>query len=633
MVTNEVVEFLGQVAPFKFLDTKVLRAAAKKVLMEFYPKGSLILAQSDPSPYLYVIKKGGVKVFIKSGSEEVIVDYRSEGDSFGFISLYSGERSRTNIVAIDDTICYLIDKETFNKLKDANPAFAEFFLESYLNKYSGRAFVEMYQKDIICRAGMSSHPAVTVGDIVSRKTITAPPEISIQAAARTMSEYNISSLVVVNNDGYPVGIVTDRDLRDKVIAKGKDMRQPVGDVMSTDLRTVQAKDYSFEALLKMIRHNIHHLLVMDGEKLKGMLTNHDLMMLSGTSPVTIAREIESVESIDELYVMNCEINQLVTMLIKEGTHASDIARIISELNDRLVKKVIEIELKELGKPPVPFCWVVFGSEGRKEQTCKTDQDNALIYADPASKEQEVEVMYYFAELSRRVNDGLIKSGFPPCPANYMASNPKWCQPLHVWKRYFTDWITSAIPEALLLSTIFFDFRPVDGDFDLAEELRAHLTHTLGKENFFLTQMSSMIGSTRPPLGFFKSFVVEKSGEHKNHLNLKTSGLALLVDIIRLFSLEKGVKETATLDRIIALQGRHEMLDEYSHELKESFEFLMLLRLVHQYEQCRLGEEIDNFIDPNKLSLIEKQTLKEVFYLISKLQDQIEQRYRLGAVSR
>jgi CBS domain-containing protein len=426
--------------------------------------------------------------------------------------------------------------------------------------------------------------------------------------------------------------VTDRDLREKVVAAGVSVEGPLRDIMTTSLVTIEVGEFCFEALLKMIRHSIHHLLVMDKDTLKGIVTNHDLMMLQGLSPITIAREIESRQNIECLIPISSEISSMVGLLLKEGTKASNISRIITELNERLVQRIIEIDLNEHGPPPVPFCWIVFGSEGRKEQTFKTDQDNALIYADPETPELEKEAAEYFQEFALRIINALVKCGFPKCPANYMASNPKWNQPLRVWKRNFTEWITSSTPESILLSAIFFDFRPVYGDLDLGEILRRHLNQKLEQERFFLARMAATVVDNRPPLGFFKTFVVEKSGEHKDQLNLKISALALIVDIVRLFSLERGVSETSTLERIEALRGQHGLTDEFGLELEQSFEFIMLLRVLRQFEQIELGSEPDNFINPNELNTLEKQTLKEIFQLISRVQDLIDQRYRLGTVS-
>jgi len=633
LILSDVVEFLEKVPPFQFLKKGTLQMIASKVSMEYYPKGTEILVQSGPpSEHLYIVQKGGVKIFVRSGTDDIIIDYRNEGDSFGFVSLYSGDKSRTNVVAADDTICYLIDKETFLKLHDAYPAFAEYFLRSYLGKYVDTTFRELYDKGFLYRSGNTLPFTTPVGDIATQRLITVSPERSIQAAARLMAERKISSLVVVDEERKPLGIVTDRDLREKVVAAGVSVEGPLRDIMTTSLVTIEVGEFCFEALLKMIRHSIHHLLVMDKDTLKGIVTNHDLMMLQGLSPITIAREIESRQNIECLIPISSEISSMVGLLLKEGTKASNISRIITELNERLVQRIIEIDLNEHGPPPVPFCWIVFGSEGRKEQTFKTDQDNALIYADPETPELEKEAAEYFQEFALRINNALVKCGFPKCPANYMASNPKWNQPLRVWKRNFTEWITSSTPESILLSAIFFDFRPVYGDLDLGEILRRHLNQKLEQERFFLARMAATVVDNRPPLGFFKTFVVEKSGEHKDQLNLKISALALIVDIVRLFSLERGVSETSTLERIEALRGQHGLTDEFGLELEQSFEFIMLLRVLRQFEQIELGSEPDNFINPNELNTLEKQTLKEIFQLISRVQDLIDQRYRLGTVS-
>jgi len=633
LIINDVVGFLEKVPPFQFLDKSTLRTVAGKVSMEFYPKGTEILSQSGPpSDYLQIIQKGGVKVSVKSGNDEIVIDYRSEGDSFGFVSLYSGDRSRTSVVAVEDTICYLMDKETFYKLHDSYPAFAEYFLKSYLGKYVDKTFGEMYDKCFIYNTGNRLSFTTSVGDVATKRLITASPDITIQDAAKTMAKHRISSLVIVGEKRTPVGIVTDRDMREKVVATGKAVTDPVKDIMSSSLVNIEAREYCFEALLKMIRYGIHHLLVTDEGNLKGIVSNHDLMILQGTSPTAIAREIESRQNIECLIPISSEIGNLVALLLKEGVKASNIARVITELNDRLVKKIIEIEIRTLGPPPLPFCWIVFGSEGRKEQTFKTDQDNALIYADPETKEEEETASEYFTEFTKRVNSALVKCGFPPCPAGYMASNQKWCQPLKVWKRQFTEWITTSTPDAILLSVIFFDFRPVHGDLSLAGALKNHLFQKLEQERFFLARMGATIVDNRPPLGFFRTFVVEKSGEHKDKLNIKISAISLLVDIVRLFSLEKGIVETSTLDRINALKGRHGLIDEFAHELEQSFEFMMLLRMLNQLEQIERGKEPDNFINPNELSTLEKQTLREVFQLISRIQDLIDRRYRLGTVS-
>lgn len=634
MNVEDIIEFLRNVSPFQDLDEASLKDLAEGVSMEFYPKGSAILHQDGPaSEYLRIVKKGSVKVFIRSGrDDELSIDTRGEGDTFGFLSLVSGDKARANVVALKDTTCYLIGKAAIVKLLETYPAFAEYFLVSYLNKYIDKTYKEIHKRSLLYGGGDRLLFTTPVGDLITREAITASQEISIKDAAEVMSENRISSLVILDSDGVPVGVVTDRDLRDKVVSKGRSVLDPIKSIMSISLIKTEAKDYCFEAILNMIRYNIHHLLVIDNGKLRGVITNHDLMMLQGTSPISIARELEAQQSIGGLVPASKKINKVVELLMKEGAKASNITRIITEINDRLLRKILEITEKKLGAPPLNYCWISFGSEGRKEQTFKTDQDNAIIYEDPETPEKEGEAKRYFSAFTLLVRDSLLKCGFPPCPADYMASNPQWCQPLKVWKKYFSRWISSPSPEALLKSLIFFDFRPLYGEMRLAEDLRSHLAGSLKGQNIFLAQMASVITKNRPPLGFFRTFIVEKSGEHKNELDLKHSGIGPLVDIARFFALETGLPETSTLERIEALKHRHSVIKELSEDLEQAFEFITLLRIQHQMDQANKSLPADNFINLDALSNLEKKYLKESFHMIAKIQDIIVEQYKPGMVA-
>jgi len=332
-------------------------------------------------------------------------------------------------------------------------------------------------------------------------------------------------------------------------------------------------------------------------------------------------------TMDGLIPVSKKINKIVGLLLKEGAKADNITRVITEINGRLISKIMEFAEKKYGQPPVQYSLIGFGSEGRKEQTFKTDQDNGIIYANPSTSTEAEEAKNYFSDFTSFVTESLIKCGFPPCPAGYMASNPLWCQPLKVWKKYFSEWIHTPTADAMLKSLIIFDFRPLYGDFELAEQLRNFLFTMLEGERVFHGHMANKIIQNRPPIGFLRSFVVEKSGDHKDKLNLKIKGVAPLVDIVRLFSLERGIKETSTLERINALKDKHTIVKEYADELDHAFDFIMLLRIHHQFEQIEAGKEPDNFINPNALSNLEKKTIKDAFHLISRIQDLIIERYR------
>jgi CBS domain-containing protein len=629
MIQTEVIQFLQKVPPFQFLDDASLSMVVKNLSMEFYPKGSVILKQDSPaSDTLKIIKKGGVRVSVKSkNGEDVIIDYRGEGDTFGLVSLMSKDRQKTTIVAVDDTICYLLNKEIVYRLIDEHPSVTEYLLQSHFTKYIDKTYGEMHSKSLFY--GSSDHLLFTtlIGDIATKEVVTVDENTSIRDAAREMAKQKISSIIIVDRNGVPAGIITDRDLREKVVARGRDVDGPVKDIMNLPLIRVDAKDFCFEAVLKMIKHNIHHIVVIKEGTLRGVLTNHDLMMLQGTSPLSFAKDLESQQSIEGLVPVSGKINRVVGLLLKEGARAGNITRILTELNDRLVRKVMEVAEAKFGRPPVPYCWIALGSEGRKEQTFKTDQDNAIIYQDPETPAQEESAKRYFTEFSAFVQESLLRCGFPMCPAQYMASNPRWCQPLRTWKKYFSSWIAEPIPDAVLHALIFFDFRPVYGEMALAEALREHLFTHLRDQQVFLGYLANITIQNRPPVGFFKTFVVEKSGEHKDELNLKVKGIAPLVDIVRLFALEKGVWETSTLERIESLRTRHTVVEELADELKHAFEFIMLLRIHNQFGQIEAGRIPDNFINPSRLSNLEKRTIKDAFSLITKLQDHIVEKYK------
>ncbi len=629
MILEDVVAFLKKVPPFQFLDEENLQIVARNLSLEFYPKDMVILRQDGPpSDSLRIIKKGGVKVsMVSEDGGEVVIDYRSEGDTFGFLSLVGKDRVRSNITAVDDTICYLLGKEMLLKLLDSQLSFTEYFLKSHITRYIDRTYSEMQDKSMFVGGSDRLLFTTQVGDMAIKDVVSTQEETTIREASQIMSEKRISSIVIMNASNLPSGIVTDRDLREKVVAKGRDVSEPVRNIMSATLIRVDARDYCFEAVLKMIKYNIHHVLVIRDGRLAGVITNHDLMMLQGTSPLSLTKDIESQQTIEGLVPVSKKINSIVGLLLKEGARASNITKIITEINDRLVRKVLECTERKHGKPPVPYCWIAFGSEGRKEQTFKTDQDNAIVYADPADEKEAEAAKKYFPAFAESVRDGLLRCGFPPCPANYMGSNPQWCQPLKVWKKYFTSWISTPTPEAVIHALAVFDFRPMYGEASLAELLRDYLNFSLKDQKVFLGYLANMAIKNSPPIGFLKSFVVEKDGAHKDELNLKIKGLAPLIDIVRLFALERGVKETSTLERIETLRSRHTIVEEYADDFEHAFEFIMLLRIHHQYQQISGGQEPDNFINPNRLSNLEKRSIKEAFQLISKIQDMIIERYK------
>lgn len=629
-VIEEVIEFLKTVPPFQFLEEEDLYAIAPHLNMEFYPRETVILQEDGPpGNALRIIKKGAVEVSFKDASgQKVVVDVRGEGETFGIWSIIEGKQ-KTTIKAIEDTICYSLPKDKVKHLLDTNAVFTEFFLKSHIIKYLDHVLKERLARGA-SRAELERAIFTTpVHNIASTDLVTVNENTTIKDAARLMSRKKVSSLIILDDEGLPVGIVTDRDLREKVVAKGRNIDEPVKNIMSYPLIGIEARQYCYEAIMQMIRHNIHHLIVVKDGHLYGMLTNHDIMLLQGASPVSIAQEIRNQRDIDGLASVSKKINELIGLLIKEEARARNITRIISEVNDSLVRRVLEIAEKRYGSPPVPYCFIVYGSEGRKEQTFRTDQDNGIIYKDPEGQSQKKEAEEYFKEFSEFVKESLIRCGFAPCPGDYMVSNPQWRQGLSEWKRYFSGWLNTPTPKAILRSVILFDFRGVYGDLSLAEELKEFLLANLKGKDIFLLHMAKLTVNVKPPLGFFRTFVVEKSGEHKDELNLKFRLIAPMINIARLYALEAAIPETATVDRIERLKEINPVMKDMGDELLEAFEFVMTLRLHHQYEQILKGQQPDNYINPDSLTNLEKKTLKDACQVIGRFQDIIEQHYLLG----
>lgn len=630
IVIQEVIDFLLKVPPFQFLDEKSLKSITKDVSMEFYPKGTTILHHGGPmGKYINIIKKGAVKISVGfTNAEEVVIDYRSDGDLIGYLSVFGAQKSRANVVAIEDTICYLLKVDIIIELIKNNPNIRDFFQQSFLDIFLDKAYEKIYKKSLPYSVGGNIFFTTPIEAFATKNVITASQDISIQNAASLMSLKKISSIVLVDSNDMPIGIVTDRDLRDKVVAKGRNVSEPIKNIMNPPIIRAEAKEYGFEALLKMLRHNVHHVLIVKDGILTGIITNHDLMLLQGTSPIALVKDIETQQTVEGLAPLSKGVDNIVGVFLNENVKASNIGKVIAEINDRILKKILEIAEQKYGTPPVPYCWIIFGSEGRKEQTFKTDQDNALIYRDPVSEKEEEDIKAYFTEFTLFVKESLLRCGFPPCPAGFMASNPRWCQPLKVWKRNFSKWISVPSSEAILNSVIFLDFRPVYGDFSLAELLRDYIFYSLREQRDFFYFLAEMTIKNIPPLGFLKTFVVEKSGEHKDQLDLKTKGIAPIVDIARLFAMEMRLRETSTLERIDALKDKVKIIQDHGDELKHAFEFVMLLRMEHQFRLIKEGLPPNNYIYPDKLSTFEKRTIKEAFRVVSKIQELIGVKYNI-----
>ncbi len=618
------VAFLEKVLPFSTLPRQQIERLARHCLVGFFPKGSRIVTAGEEVSFLHLIQKGGAKAMIvDDAGETTLKDYRGEGATIGALPIIGNSPANMTVETVEDTFCILIPRKTFEDLLAAQPEFAHFYLKALSDKLIRTAYNELRRHKVGRRADDDLYLfTIQVGDIVKQEPKKAPATISIQAAARRMAEHRISSLLIHDPaDGERIiGIITDRDLRNKVIAAGVDYTEPVTRIMSTSLTTVLSQAVCFDALIRMMSAGIHHLLVEREGRIIGVLTSHDIMLLQGSSPYYLFKEINKQPRIQNLYPLAGKTVDVVRHLLKEGARAGNITRMISIINDEIVKRLLTLLEEELGPPPLPYCWLLLGSEGRREQTFRTDQDNAIVYADPPDERTARRAAEYFTAFAEAAIGHLVACGYPLCPGGIMASNPTWRQPLAVWKQYFDRWIMTPDAEQILHATIFFDFRPGHGALALADELRAHLLSRIGRQEIFLLHLARECLAGKAPLSFFRNFIVEKDGAYRNRLDIKQRGIAPFVNFARVMALKHGVKETNTLARLRILAEEGQISSELATQAQHAYEFQMYLRIVHQLQQIDSGAEPDNHIDPSQLSDLEKRTLKDAFSTIERLQE-------------
>jgi len=625
MLQDEIIDFFQNVLPFNRLSREALGDMVSDIAMEYYPKGEQILKQDGPpSEFLGVIKKGGVKVYqISDTDDEVIIDLRGEGEHFGMLSLISDDRSRNNVVTIEDTICYQVPKKTVLAVLQNNPAVNEYFLKSFFIGLLDKTYEETRKRYTGGTTGEQLLFSTKVKEIVRTEPQTISPDISIQQAAIVMAKHKISSLVVVDSTGMAVGMVTDRDFREKVVAEAKDVLNPVRAIMNTPLITIDSEDNCFEALLRMIRHRIHHILVMEGRKLKGMLTNHDFMLFQGSSPTILVKEIGNIRSIEELQDTAPKFYKAVSSLLRHGARTHNITGLITELTEKMTNTVIDIFEEENGEPPINYTLFYYGGAGRHELTLSFRVDMGIVYSDGASSQLQAEADNYFRLLTAALNSSMLACDLTGKKQCIRIDN---IQGASLWQEQFSRWGTGA---GTGRETGFFDMRAIRGDHNRVHSLRQYLINRAGQFKGLMEAIAADTLQIRPPLAFFKDFVVEKGGEHENKLNLYEKGIKPLADCARIYGLEKGISRRSTLGRLHELKSRHGFT--VAEDMTQAFGYLNGLLINSQLRQTENGEKPGNFINPDILTIFERKTLKESFQFTARLYEDIEANYWSGKV--
>jgi CBS domain-containing protein len=602
---TEISEFVQAIPPLDLLPSKLIEQVVKEISICYVRRGKQLPPQGISDKNIYIVRKGALSYVTQDN--ELLGKY-GEGDICTVFCLDNDEK--INVSADEDTLLYSIFFEAFEQLVSEYPDVIAFFHQTSEQRLNKKML--QVNEDAILNSSLLNS---SIANFYHSPVVTVSPDTSIQQAAILMTEQGFSCLVITQYD-KPLGIVTDKDIRRRCVAQGLDIFQPVSKIMTDDMATIDIKDTAYDALMMMTQKHIHHLPVTANNQLKGMVTVTDLMNNEGQNTVNITSVIHKAKSVSELTEISKMIPKLQIRMAKLGTTADHVGKSISAITMAFTIRLIEMAEKLLGPPPVPYAWLAAGSQARQEQFAHSDQDNALIISNDMLSQHKP----WFKDLATFVSDGLAACGFIYCPGEVMATNSKWCQTQEQWSKYFAKWINTPEPKALLHCSVFFDLTTVYGDSLLLDKVRMKMLKTTQRSTLFIAHLSRNALNLRPPLGFFRDFVLIQDGENKATLDLKHNGIAPIVDLARIYALSEGISSVNTIERLQQAAGTPSLTTASAANLIDAYEFLSMLRMEHQAKKLQQGEQPNNYLPPKKISKLEREHLKDAFKVIKTMQD-------------
>ncbi len=627
---QRITDFIIKFPPFSFISTEDLLKLASTCKIKIFNKDEFIFREGqNPSNQFYIIHQGSVELLEENTNE--IVEILEEGDVFGVAALLAKRLYIFSAKAIEETIVYVFPFSSFEPLIHKYPKVLRYFSSGFSS-----GMHHFKKKNLDISEDYKIKKFISYDEVlelkVTKNVICAKPYNTVQEIAEIMSQKNIGSIIITDDNTYPLGIITDTDLRKKIATGKFPVTTKAEEIMTKPVFTFKPDINAAEAIVEMMNKNIKHLcLTEDGtnkSKVVGIVSEHDVLVLHGNNPAVLVKEIHNSNDIEALIRIRKRADKILKDYLDQDLSITFISNTITEINDALIEKAIEISIEKLEnqgykKPDVRFVWVSLGSEGRKEQMLKTDQDNAIIFEDTDNIEKTQE---YFLLLGQSVNAILMECGFSECPGNIMARNPEWCQPISIWKSYFKKWLEVPDEKNLLNVTIFFDFRNTYGEESILDELRKFITKN--KNKFFIGFLAKNAVSSPPPLNFFRNFIVEKTGENRNEFDIKTRCLLPLIDSARVLSIDKEILEvSSTLERYKALQKIDTVNQELYKEAAEVFSYYLKLRTIFGLKNNNSGR----YIKPEELSKLDKQILRNSFQVIEKIQNLLNTQYQLDFI--
>ncbi|KYC25033.1 MULTISPECIES: DUF294 nucleotidyltransferase-like domain-containing protein [Pseudomonas] len=623
------LQFLQRFPPFNQMEHSHLAYLVEQCQLRFYASGESIVKPADgPVEHFYIVKQGRVvgerQHLVKPGVETTFEI--TSGECFPLAALLGERATRTEHLAGEDTFCLQLNKAAFIRVFSMSEVFRDFALRGV------SSLLDQVNQQVRQRAvetlGTQYSLNTPLGELAMRHPVVCSPDTPLRDAVRLMHEQQVGSIVVVDPQRYPTGIFTLRDLRQVVAAADADLGAPIARHMTAQPFYLSPQASAFDAAMAMTERHIAHVCLVENQRLCGVVSERDLFSLQRVDLVHLARTIRHAPRLDTLVSLRGEISQLVERMLAHGASSTQITQIITLLNDHTVCRVIELALAERGDPGVPFSWLCFGSEGRREQTLHTDQDNGILFEAANAAEADA-IRARLLPLAQYINQCLAQCGFTLCKGNVMAGNPELCLSRSEWARRFAGFVREASPENLLGSSIYFDLRVVWGDEQGCEQLRQGLLDQVADNRIFQRMMADNALRQRPPVGRLREFVLTRQGNDKAAtLDLKVQGLTPFVDGARLLALANGIGACNTLERLrqLVAKGVIEALDGAAYE--EAYHFIQQTRMQQHQRQTRDNLPYSNRLDPDSLNHLDRRILRESLRQAQRLQSSLALRYQL-----
>jgi CBS domain-containing protein len=629
IIATRIADFLKRYPPFTEMKEDTILSLSQQAIVQYFEPGDFVFKQDDATtPYLYIVREGVVHLERQEENTTVLVDVCDEGDLFGVRAMLSGKPFVFHAHCKEEALVYGIPIIPFKEILEHNSHVALFFANGLAGGQTAVLKDDAARDSSISDSGSLLNWNAPL-KISEKRLVTAHETDEIRHIAQTMRREKVGSILLKNADAQITGIITDTDLRNKVATGDYTVTDEAQRIMSTGLVKMSAGQPLSTYLLKMLQQKIRHLAITEGGDVVSIISERDLVSAHQNHPVSLIYSIEEAENIEQLITYRNKADDLIQFYLQQDVAVTLTSSLCTHINDALITRSIILAKSaiEAEKGPVPtsFCWLSLGSEGRAEQVIRTDQDNAIIFKDVPEADLE-KVQSYFLALAQKVNSYLNQAGFEFCPADMMAGNKQWCQPLFQWEHYFDGWIKTPEEKALMLSSIFFDFRPVFGDFQLAKTLHEHIRNQIEDERIFLNFLARNALKNPAPLGFFRNFMVERSGEHKDEFDIKARAMMPLIDSARVLCLDAGfLEESNTINRFRFLASHDEKRKELYHLAADSYGFLLKIRASKGFQQQNSGR----YIPIESLSKLDRQILRNAFDPINQLQKSLGLRYQLS----